>query len=81
MGLKKRKERKKQEVARVINQQFNTVPERVFANLSDQDIKIMENVLEMIRECLKTLKTRAGFGESCGKREGLGIRARPGCRK
>ena len=32
---KKKKERKKQEVARVINQQFNTVPERVFANLSE----------------------------------------------
>ena len=26
-------------------------------------------------------KRRAGFGESCGKREELGIRTRPGCRK
>ena len=49
--------------------------------MSDQDIKILENVLEMIRECFKTLKRQAGFGESCGKREGLGIRRRPGCRK
>ena len=49
--------------------------------MSDQDIKILENVLEMIRECFKTLKRQAGFGERCGKREGLGIRTRPGCRK
>ena len=49
--------------------------------MSGQDIKILENVLEMSRECLKTLKRRAGFGESCGKRGGLGITTRPGCRK
>ena len=36
--------------------------------MSDQDIKILEKVLEMIPECLKTLKRRAGFGGSCGKR-------------
>ena len=36
--------------------------------MSDQDTKILEKVLEMIRECLKALKRRAGFGESCGKR-------------
>ena len=30
---------------------------------------------------IETLKRRAGFGESCGKREGLRIRTRPGCRK
>ena len=36
--------------------------------MSDQDIKILENVLKMIRECFKTLKRQAGFGESCGKR-------------
>ena len=30
---------------------------------------------------IETLKRRAGFGESCGIREGLGIRTRPGCRK
>ena len=48
--------------------------------MRDQDRKILENVLEMTRECLKTLKRRAGFGESWGKREGLGIRTQPGCR-
>ena len=36
--------------------------------MSDQDIMILEKVLEMIRERLKALKWRAGFGESCGKR-------------
>ena len=36
--------------------------------MSDQDIKILEQVLEMISECLKALKRRAGCGESCGKR-------------
>ena len=46
--------------------------------MSDQDIKILENVLEMIHECLKTLKRQAGFGESCGMREGLEIGTRPG---
>ena len=29
----------------------------------------------------KKLKSRAGFGESWGKREGLGIRTQSGCRK
>ena len=47
--------------------------------MSDQYIKVLENVLEMICKCLKTLKRREGFGESCGKREGLGIRTQPGC--
>ena len=83
--------KRKQEVPRMINQQFNTVPGRVFANLSEILKRDPENErpryndpgkrAEMIRECLKTLKRRGGFGESCGKREGLGIRTRPGCRK
>ena len=30
---------------------------------------------------IETLKRRAGFGERCGKREGLGIRTWPDCRK
>ena len=34
--------------------------------MSDQDIKILENVPEMIRECLKTLKRRAGLREKRG---------------
>ena len=40
--------------------------------MSDQDIKILEKVLEMIPECLKALQRRAGFGESCGKRSERG---------
>ena len=35
--------------------------------MSDQDIKILEKVLEMIPECLKALKRRAGFGGSCSQ--------------
>ena len=34
--------------------------------MSDQDIKILENVPEMIRECLKTLKRRAGLRQKRG---------------
>ena len=34
--------------------------------MSHQDIKILENVPEMIRECLKTLKRRAGLWEKRG---------------
>ena len=34
--------------------------------MSHQDIKILENVPEMIRECLKTLKRRAGLWENRG---------------
>ena len=75
--------KKKQEVSRVINQRFNTVPGKVLATqrMSNQDMKILGNVLEMSREYLKTLKRRVGFGESCGKREGLEIRTQAGCRK
>ena len=40
--------------------------------MSDQDIKILENVLEMIRECLKTLKRRAGFWRKLWEERGTG---------
>ena len=69
----------------MINQQFNTVPGRVFANLSEMLKRDPEN--ERLRYRGKRarddsrLKRRAGFGESWGKRKGLGIRTQPGCRK
>ena len=40
--------------------------------MSNQDIKILEKVLEMIRECLKTLKSRAGFWRKLWEERGTG---------
>ena len=83
--------KKKQEVSRVINQQFKTVPGRVFANLSEMLKRDQENERPRYKDpgkrarddlrMFEKLKRRAGFGENCGKRRGLGIRTRPGCSK
>ena len=82
----------------MINQQFNTVPERLFANFSEMLKKDPENERPRYKGPVKrardysrmfeNIEEASGFwrklwedGESCGRREGLGIRTRPGCRK
>ena len=85
--------KRKQEVSPVINKQFNTVPGRVFANLSGMFIKDPENERPRYKDpgkgarddsrMFESVEEASGFWRKLWEeiREGLGIRTRPGCRK
>ena len=85
--------KKKQEVSRVINQQFNTVPGRVFANLSEMLKRDPENERPRYKDpgkgarddsrMFESIEEASGFWRKLWEeiREGLGIRTRPGCGK
>ena len=85
--------KKKQEVSPVINQQFSTIPGRVFANLSGMLKRDPENERPRYKDpgkgagddsrMFENIEEASGFWRKLWEemRERLGIRPRPGCRK